>query len=301
MKGVAMKKESLFKKSLFLLIPILIYYAITMVVSMIVGFLIMLKMITTEKVSLNNFTDENYEMFASLVEENTMQMMLLVSVIAIPIFLILMYRDKKKIKMQAIDTRLIVYPLVVIVGISACIFLNLMIGMMDIAQIDTEGADTLEKLYQGNMLLNVIVGVFVIPTTEELLFRGILYKRMRTFMLPKVAIVANGILFGLFHGNLLQFIFSCAIGMLLAYVYEKRRNCWLPIILHASSNGISYLVTYRDEVGQLIFGTLEGVVTAFFVSGAILLISISLLMKAFKPKKQDGGNYETTNNRSAML
>ncbi len=296
-----MKKESLFKKSLFLLIPILIYYAITMVVSMIVGFLIMLKMITTEKVSLNNFTDENYEMFASLVEENTMQMMLLVSVIAIPIFLILMYRDKKKIKMQAIDTRLIVYPLVVIVGISACIFLNLMIGMMDIAQIDTEGADTLEKLYQGNMLLNVIVGVFVIPTTEELLFRGILYKRMRTFMLPKVAIVANGILFGLFHGNLLQFIFSCAIGMLLAYVYEKSRNCWLPIILHASSNGISYLVTYRDEVGQLIFGTLEGVVTAFFVSGAILLISISLLMKAFKPKKQDGGNYETTNNRSAML
>lgn len=301
MKGVAMKKESLFKKSLFLLIPILIYYAITMVVSMIVGFLIMLKMITTEKVSLNNFTDENYEMFASLVEENTMQMMLLVSVIAIPIFLILMYRDKKKIKMQAIDTRLIVYPLVVIVGISACIFLNLMIGMMDIAQIDTEGADTLEKLYQGNMLLNVIVGVFVIPTTEELLFRGILYKRMRTFMLPKVAIVANGILFGLFHGNLLQFIFSCAIGMLLAYVYEKSRSCWLPIILHASSNGISYLVTYRDEVGQLIFGTLEGVVTAFFVSGAILLISISLLMKAFKPKKQDGGNYETTNNRSAML
>lgn len=301
MKGVAMKKESLFKKSLFLLIPILIYYAITMVVSMIVGFLIMLKMITTEKVSLNNFTDENYEMFASLVEENTMQMMLLVSVIAIPIFLILMYRDKKKIKMQAIDTRLIVYPLVVIVGISACIFLNLMIGMMDIAQIDTEGADTLEKLYQGNMLLNVIVGVFVIPTTEELLFRGILYKRMRTFMLPKVAIVANGILFGLFHGNLLQFIFSCALGMLLAYVYEKSRNCWLPIILHASSNGISYLVTYRDEVGQLIFGTLEGVVTAFFVSGAILLISISLLMKAFKPKKQDGGNYETTNNRSAML
>ena len=50
-------------------------------------------------------------------------------------------------------------------------------------------------------------------------------------------------IFGIIHGNLVQFIYAFLIGMILSFVYEKFKNIWAPIILHAGANLLSVLLT----------------------------------------------------------
>jgi len=75
------------------------------------------------------------------------------------------------------------------------------------------------------------------------LFRGLIYKRLRTLCKPFVAAIISSLAFGITHGNLVQFVYAFLAGMFLAYVYEKYKNIWAPIIFHVCANAVSMLGT----------------------------------------------------------
>lgn len=73
----------------------------------------------------------------------------------------------------------------------------------------------------GIMLLAVIL---LAPIGEELLFRGLILKYARRCMPAIVCILLQALLFGLYHGNVIQGIYAFALGIvlgLLAYRYDS--------------------------------------------------------------------------------
>lgn len=66
---------------------------------------------------------------------------------------------------------------------------------------------------------------------------GILRKYGKGF-----AVAAIAIIFGLVHGNIVQFIFASLIGVILGYVTVKTDNILPAIFIHAFNNGMSVLV-----------------------------------------------------------
>ena len=72
-----------------------------------------------------------------------------------------------------------------------------------------------------NVLLLVLVTVLLGPAAEEIIFRGMTYRRIREYLGVLPAVLLSAALFGLFHGNMLQFLYAFPAGCALAFLYEK--------------------------------------------------------------------------------
>lgn len=94
----------------------------------------------------------------------------------------------------------------------------------------------LDRLVTESPLWMTYLGtVIVAPLGEELLFRKLLIDRTRRWG-DGLSILLSGILFGLFHGNLFQLIYTTLIGWVLAYVYTRSGSYGWCVGLHAVLN-----------------------------------------------------------------
>lgn len=89
----------------------------------------------------------------------------------------------------------------------------------------------------------------VSPLAEELLFRGVIYGYLRRFYDVMTAIVASSILFGVYHGNMVQALYAAAMGYLIAYAYEYFADFRVPVCMHVGMNLLSLIVSYTGLGG----------------------------------------------------
>lgn len=88
----------------------------------------------------------------------------------------------------------------------------------------------------------IIQMVIVAPIMEEYIFRKLLVDRMARYG-QGVAVFMSGLMFGLFHGNLNQFIYAFTLGMFLAFLYVKTGNLKITIGLHMMINFVGGVVS----------------------------------------------------------
>ncbi len=95
--------------------------------------------------------------------------------------------------------------------------------------------------YTGRLALEFLSLCVVITIVEELLYRGIVYKRAADWLGIRCAIVVSAVIFGLIHMNLVQFIYASLFGLLLAYFAETAGNLTGAIAAHMAANLTSVL------------------------------------------------------------
>ena len=101
----------------------------------------------------------------------------------------------------------------------------------------SEGYTSTEKiLFSGALFMRLFVLGIIVPVCEEYIFRGIVFKRLTIQVKPIAAVLISAILFGLYHGNMLQGVYATLMGIILGLLYEKYRNLLAPIIVHAVAN-----------------------------------------------------------------
>ncbi len=88
----------------------------------------------------------------------------------------------------------------------------------------------------------LIYMVLCAPIMEEFIFRKLIVDRAVRYG-QGVAVVVSGLMFGLFHGNLNQFLYAAVIGMFLAFLYVKTGNLKITISLHMMFNCIGGFVS----------------------------------------------------------
>ena len=88
------------------------------------------------------------------------------------------------------------------------------------------------------------------------------------------AIIITGILFGLFHGNIIQFIYAFLLNFILIKSYEKENNVLTPIIIHVCLNSITVLLINFIIKINLFLTTI-----LFFVFFIVLIILLKILYK----------------------
>lgn len=93
--------------------------------------------------------------------------------------------------------------------------------------------------------LAVATGLLLIvaaPFSEELFFRGFLFRSIANGTGVWRAALLSGALFGLFHVELDKIVPIGFLGFVLAMLYSKTGSLWPSIILHAIYNGIVFAV-----------------------------------------------------------
>ncbi len=85
-----------------------------------------------------------------------------------------------------------------------------------------------------------ILAVTMVPVSEEIVIRGMLYNALRQRLPTVLAALFQAIVFGLLHPfDLINSIAVGLIGLSFAVVYEWRKTLLAPVLLHAMVNGVA--------------------------------------------------------------
>lgn len=87
----------------------------------------------------------------------------------------------------------------------------------------------------GDSIYSILVTVLVMPVLapifEELLFRGTIYRNTEP-MGQWFAIILNAVMFGLWHANGAQYMYTFVLGVMSSFLIAKTRSVFPSVILH---------------------------------------------------------------------
>lgn len=135
------------------------------------------------------------------------------------------------------------YCIIPIISIALMIGLNNILLVVDIAKYSEAYRQAAEALYAPSLAVRILYSGMLIPIIEEVLFRKLVFGFMRKRCSYLWSMLVSSILFGAYHGNLVQFIYASVCGMLLAYLYEIYGRIGAPILAHMTMNVVANIMT----------------------------------------------------------
>lgn len=109
------------------------------------------------------------------------------------------------------------------------------------------------------------------PIVEELTFRKALLDGLHDTHAGYAAVV-SGLLFGIMHGNHMQFFLAFFLGMIFAMVYQRTGRVIYTMLLHAMINTTATLPELFALGGVEIDGAWNAVVFSLILAGLIVLL-----------------------------
>ncbi|MDE6659856.1 MAG: CPBP family intramembrane metalloprotease [Eubacterium sp.] len=203
--------------------------------------------------------------------------------IVIP-FGILAFTNRKKYKIDIIPTKKVsgkdMY-LWVTFGMFCCIGANYIVAIVvtilkalghDPLQINTPEPDSVITS------IAIAIGTAVMPALcEEFAMRccglGLLRNHGKAF-----GVVAVSIVFGLMHGNLIQFVFATLVGLILGYVTVKTDSVLPAVLIHLFNNGMSVVSSIVEHFAN----TQKADISIWFYLVWMVLGGISAFVLGFK-------------------
>lgn len=114
------------------------------------------------------------------------------------------------------------------------------------------------------------------PLAEELVFRAMVFRTLRKGFSFVPAAIISGVAFGAYHMNWVQGVYAAALGILLAYTYEKTNSLLGCYLFHLAFNLSSYAIEALQSAGSalpdLVIGLLMLVIHGVSIVGGGLLI-----------------------------
>ena len=143
----------------------------------------------------------------------------------------------------------------------------------------SEQLDMIGKMVSSGLPTGILMTVLIAPVVEELIFRKLMLDRTRNYG-EKAAIVFSALCFGLFHGNLTQFLYTFTVGLFLGYVYCKTGKVVVTMVMHGLLNLISSVImllapmtTMEEKTGAAVAMLAMGLtMIMLFVPGVVQLV-----------------------------
>lgn len=242
---------SSFAKSVYVLTPLVIYY------------LCMTITINLGKIILNNMMQRNLDWQHFIVDHSrTISAICSLTGMAIgSLVIFLYYRKRDKIVIKSWRG---LAPTVIWGGFAA-LALNLIIGLIYLA-VSSKGLPDSSNDVTIPILLASLLYVVASPVVEELVFRWLIYGRMKRIMGKWIAVIVSALFFGVYHGSLLQGIYAFCMGIGLALVYEWSGTILAPLLFHMGANGFVYYSMYLPKKVQEIASSYAGIIVITIIA-----------------------------------
>lgn len=118
------------------------------------------------------------------------------------------------------------------------------LSAMNIDNIYGSYEKTSSLLLNGNIVYRLFALGVITPAAEEIIFRGLVFNRVKKQYGSLYGIVVSSVMFGVFHFNLVQGLYAFIIGMAFAYCYELTGDLKVPVYMHMSINVLTVLSDY---------------------------------------------------------
>lgn len=195
--------------------------------------------------------------FFGIGEDSYMIRQLLTSLVVIPVIWFSFYRkDRQRFAVPVFwehmkETKGMAGILGLIVLASAVLGtgLNNVIAMSPLPDWSEGYQEASANFYGSTLGWELISSGIVTPVLEELLFRGVIYGRLRQ-MIPRgqnklVVIFLNAFIFAIMHFNMVQFVYALFLGVVLTLFMEWTKHVWGAIAGHMAANLFAVLRTEK--------------------------------------------------------
>ena len=143
---------------------------------------------------------------------------------------------------------LAILPIRMVVGL---IVQLLVPGSMESLQLRADLLFATSEFSWLDFLLSLLTIGVLVPLAEEIFFRGLLHRWFKPYFAFWPRILLSSLVFGIAHFDTPGVLVSSFVmGIFNAYAYEKTESLWVPITMHAVSNGFAVVLMY----GAMAFG-----------------------------------------------
>ncbi|AGK98138.1 CPBP family intramembrane glutamic endopeptidase [Clostridium pasteurianum] len=241
-----------------ILLYLLIYYAFQILFFAILGVNAMLK-------GLNSNEMGNY------VYENSGIILILSMIISLIIYF-LMLRKKKSNIFDRCNFRNIGIKNVILIIVIGIAFSMILSGIVEYVIKFFPSYNETSKMISMSMtsILGILAVLMFAPIFEEILFRGIVLSEIKMNINITAAVIIQGVLFGLYHMNMLQSLYASVLGILLGFLCVKTGGVVGSIVAHITFNICgTFIFPYLVELSgkfaflYIIAGTVIFIVSAY--------------------------------------
>lgn len=234
------KFKALFSSIGYLFIAFLIQIVISLIGGIILGVLY----------GMTNPVESLYDADAltNYILSNTSYILLVSSIVTILVLILIYALKQRKIKNELLFQKTKTSNLITafLLGFSVwCInfsgisLLSLTGSFQNAFESFSEVSNTITS---GSIFSTILVVGFVAPFAEEFLFRGIIFRTLNRKFSMVSAIILQGIMFGIFHFNLVQGIYASFLGIVFGYITYKTKSIWPAIICHTTNNLVAITI-----------------------------------------------------------
>ena len=184
--------------------------------------------------------------------------------------------QKRKIELKKV---LLMILLGMAVQVAASFILTFILEQLP--ELESRYVSDMESLLQISPYIIFSV-CFAFPICEELFFRGLIFGLMKRIAPFVVANITQALVFGIYHGNLVQGVYAFWLGLYIGWIYMLSGKIIYTCILHMSINMLGLVIDKIIPMDSSIWIQCLAALIAFVVIAGIT----SLLIK--ESKVEDG-------------
>lgn len=167
----------------------------------------------------------------------------------------------------------------IVLAVVLALFLNVIFVKTGISSMSSGYEETSTKQFSLSLWAGLLMYGLCTPVAEEIVYRGLVYNRLRRYFEMPVPLIVAPLLFGVAHGNMVQLLYGFMMGFVICFVYERYGSFIYPVIFHIAANTAVYTVMKIDVLRKMVF-SLPGTIFTGSVSFVIfLLISMDAAKK----------------------
>ncbi|MGN0298247.1 MAG: lysostaphin resistance A-like protein [Lachnospiraceae bacterium] len=275
-----MRGDSFYKRMWNSIYPIIIFMGITLITEFVYMMIVM-------AVGQMMGYSISMELLYDAVYSHGMLITIIIDLAAACILMFFYQKDKKRIHVPKMQWNVFHVVLLMIMGVAACFGINFTMDILQLNVIFESEANELSSiLYSESLVIQLLAMVIAAPLAEELVFRGLIFKRARTYSKFLAASLLTAMLFGLYHGNMLQFIYAFVVSWILTLVYEQFLSLKFCVLVHAVMNATSVWASNSVWFENLVLNEWQYLALTF-AADMITILCVLLLLGPMAPKAQN--------------
>lgn len=149
-----------------------------------------------------------------------------------------------KLHTLAAGPKIVAYGLLLLWAVALAMGMNLLLACTGLTAASPQYTEVANRQYGVALGMGIVLYGVISPLAEEVVFRGLIYNRMKRYFMIPLAIVVCGVLFGFYHGNIVQGIYGCVLGIAITFAYEWYGSFLAPVLFHGAANICVFVVSY---------------------------------------------------------
>lgn len=101
-----------------------------------------------------------------------------------------------------------------------------------------EAANT---VFTGELWVIAVMVGLAAPVVEEIVFRGLIYTRLKQGMPLVAAAVISAVWFGAMHGHPLWIAYASLLGLVMAWIFERTKSLFASMLFHFGYNLVAII------------------------------------------------------------